>query len=580
MKKVVLKLCVAMLCSLSQVAYSQGEIRVNQIGYCQDSPKWAMVADIDAKSVTVCNANDGKVVLSNVPVTKSEYWKESGENIQWVDFSALKTPGRYFLQIGKTVSFPFEIKQNGVYDEISLWSLKAFYLWRSSTEIPAKYATFKGVSFARQAGHPDTEVLIHKSAASEKLPEGKIVSAPKGWYDAGDYNKYVVNAGITVHNLALAYEMYPDYFKKLDLNIPESNDNVPDILNELMWEYEWLLAMQDPNDGGVYCKLSTLRFCGMVQPHEDRQPRYMIGKTTTSALDFAAVMAAGARIFADYEKEFPGFSKKALDAAVRAWNWAEKYPDIKFDNPSDVWTGSYSDDYFEDERLFAAAELFVTTKDKKYFSKINFMQKFEMPTWRYVAGTGLMTLFFHLDKLPLDAKEKAMVESKYLKLADEYCELANKSAGRYPVKKFDWGSNGEISTVGAFLGLAYRHQKDASKSNADKYKMQMLNCFDYLLGVNATNYCFLSGFGSKSPRNQHDRRNESDNIDEPIPGYLSGGVATGFQNRDCGMDKYPSTFPAKAYYDGTCSFSTNEIAINWNAPFVLLTTIIQNEFCK
>ena len=112
-----------MLCSLSQVAYSQGEIRVNQIGYCQDSPKWAMVADIDAKSVTVCNANDGKVVLSNVPVTKSEYWKESGENIQWVDFSALKTPGRYFLQIGETVSFPFEIKQNSVYDEISLCSL-------------------------------------------------------------------------------------------------------------------------------------------------------------------------------------------------------------------------------------------------------------------------------------------------------------------------------------------------------------------------------------------------------------------------------------------------------------------------
>lgn len=551
----------------SMYTFSQN-IRVNQVGYLLQREKTAFVANMQEKSFAIKDAQTNATVY-NGTLSEGKYWNLSEETLQVADFSDFKQEGKYYISCGEANSYPFTIKANDIFQEISKASLRSFYYWRASTELLPEHATFNGIDFSRPMGHADDRVYIHKSAATKSRPEGTIVSAPKGWYDAGDYNIYVVNAGISYHSLALAYELSPEYYENLQLNIPESGNGIPDILNEMKWELDWLFAMQD-EDGGVYTKLSSLRFCSMIMPHEDKLDRYMIGKSTASALDFAAMMAMSSRIFKKYENKFPGISEKALDAAKRAWNWAKDNPEIYYENPSDVHTGNYKDNYVGDEFFWAAAELFITTGDQTFYKELNFNMNFAVPEWGSVNTLGLMSLMAHADKLPQNDNAAKLAFDKLIQ--DTY-GIYERSTNRIPVEIFNWGSNGVIAEAGALLGLAYKVYGE------QKYNEAMLSSWNYLLGCNPTNYCFVSGFGSKYPRHFHDRRCTSDGIDEPIPGYLAGG-ATNIILRDCGGNTYPSKAPAACYLDKICSFSTNEIAINWNAPLALLAGMVDGGFNK
>ena len=64
----------------------------------------------------------------------------------------------------------------------------------------------------------------------------------------------------------------------LDINIPESGDGAPDLLNEIVWNLRWMLTMQDPYDGGVYNKVTNANFDGMVMPSAAVTPRYVVPK--------------------------------------------------------------------------------------------------------------------------------------------------------------------------------------------------------------------------------------------------------------------------------------------------------------
>ncbi|MBR5433102.1 MAG: glycoside hydrolase family 9 protein [Bacteroidales bacterium] len=538
-------------------------IRVNQIGYNVDGPKTAFVANKQANTFEIKSVTTNSVVYTG-KLSEGSLWDKSEEMLQCADFSDFKQVGQYYIACGDDTSFPFQIQEKNLYTDISKASIRAFYYWRASTELLPQHATWNGTDFSRPMGHKDDVVKIHSSAATKSRPKGTIVSASKGWYDAGDYNLYVVNAGISYHALAFAYEMMPEYYKSLNLNIPESGNGIPDILNELKWELDWLFAMQD-EDGGVYTKLSSLRFCSMIMPHEDNLERYMIGKSTAAALDFAAMMAMASRIYKQYESVFPNISKKALTAAENAWNWAKKNPAIYFKNPSDVHTGGYGDSDMSDEFFWAAAEMYITTKEEKYYKELDFSQEFIVPEWGNVRTLGLMSLVLHNEVLP---KEHSNVFASFQKLTNDLYAMYERSTHKVPIEKFNWGSNGVIASSGALLGLAFKEYGD------EKYRHAMIDSWNYLLGCNPTGYCFISGFGSKYPRHFHDRRCTADGIEEPIPGYLAGG-STNYIIRDCGEKGYPSLTQAGCYRDAICSFSTNEIAINWNAPFALLAGMIE-----
>jgi endoglucanase len=533
-------------------------ILINQVGYLPNSAKIALLR-VKADKFDIVDVTSGKVVFTGKPGSP-EYWSFSGDSVCTADFSEVTIPGKYQLCLnGKSVcSYTFEIGQ-GVYTDITKASLKAFYLNRSGMEITKEF----GGKWARPAGHPDTNVLIHSSAASAKRPEGFKISSPGGWYDAGDYNKYIVNSGISTYTLLLFCQMYPEYYRNLNENIPESRNKIPDVMDEILYNLRWMLTMQDPNDGGVYHKLTNKKFCDFVMPGKATEPRYVVLKSTAASLDFAATMAMASRVLAKSEsQELISLGKKCLEAANKAYSWAKANPAIYYKNPSDISTGAYDDMNVKDEFFWAETELGLANNNFSLIPEKEIeKQKIMSPSWDYSGMTGIISL--SLTDNPKAEAIKKNAQKILLAYADQLVEKSEKSAYKVSLDYFKWGSNSDVVNLALIKLVAYKISSDK------KYLASVQGDVDYILGRNATGYCFVTGFGGKQAMNIHHRPSGSDGVTEPYPGFLAGGPNTVVLD-DC-PDITRSQFPAKSYADALCSYSTNEVAINWNAPlfFVL-----------
>lgn len=561
-------------------AKSQGEerIRINQAGYYPYAPKTAIVAgtgDISADAFYVIRAHTRDTVYRGIPEAVV-HSTNSSLVARCLRFDGLQQEGRYTITVpGIGSSFPFSIHRQ-VQQPVARSALKGFYYMRASMPLAPVHAG----KWARPAGHPDTAVLVHASAATEQRPAGTIISCPGGWYDAGDYNKYMVNSGISMGTLLSAYEDFPAYFDTLHTNIPESHDRIPDILNEILYNLRWMLSMQDPYDGGVYNKCTNAAFDGMVMPGVTKLPRYVVQKGTAATLDFAAVTAQAARIFGKFGRQLPGLADSCLRAAKYAWAWAQRYPGLAYNQEEmnkqytpRISTGGYGDRRFGDEWNWAACELYATTKDKAYYTVVaeRINDSLSLPSWGNVAMPGYYTLLRLEKQLPQGAGTLNIgaLQKRLVAFADGWLATVNANAFKTVMggrrSDFNWGSNGNAANQGIVLINAWFITKDR------KYIDNALTNLDYLLGRNATGYCFLTGAGSRSTRHPHHRPSVADGIDDPVPGLLAGGPNPARQDR-C---TYAFTEPETAYSDTDCSYASNEIAINWNAPLVYLANAIE-----
>jgi endoglucanase len=556
----------------SDAQENRGElVRLNQIGFYPDGQKLAVVLTESATEFYIVSSSDSRKVFSGKlsDVKQSTY---SPRKTKIADFSKISDVGNYFLvvpQVGS--SYEFSIKER-IHESIVKASLKAFYFQRFSLPLTRQFAG----QWARASSGSHNDILVHPSAASEKRPAGSVIASPRGWIDAGDYNKYVVNSGITTSTLLSAYEDFSSYYDSLNLNIPESKNALPDILDEALWNLRWMLTMQDPNDGGVYHKCTNAKFDGMVMPDKAISPRYVVQKGTAAALNLAAVAAQAARIFQRFNKQVPGLSDSCLSAAKKAWAWAKQNPTVEYDqnkmNKSfdpDVSTGGYGDNKFDDEFLWATAELAVSTKDPAYFKAINLppVTNEQIPSWNQVALLGYYALTRVNDKSQAELVNE--VKKRIVAKANALIEKVEQQTYHTPmgtsVKDFVWGSNAVAANQGILLLRAFEITKDK------KYFNHALSNLDYILGRNATGYSFVTGYGDKTPMHIHHRPSEADGIDEPVPGLLAGGPNPGMQDK-C---HYNSSVPDEAYVDDVCSYASNEVAINWNAPLVYLSGAIE-----
>ena len=551
---------------------ASNEVRLNQVGFYPLAPKLAVVLGNAAQKFNLEDARQ-QVVYSGT-LKASDKPDLSGSTIYTADFSSFQTPGDYTLRVpASNFSYPVHIRANA-HAEAAKASLKAFYLIRASMEIKPEF----GGQWARAKGHPDDRVLIHPSAATRNRPAGSMIASPRGWYDAGDYNKYIVNSGITTGTLLSLYEDFPGYTKTLDLHIPESNNQVPDLLDETLWNLRWMLSMQDPEDGGVYHKLSNAKFDGMIMPDQANSPRYVVQKSTAATLDFAAVMAQASRIYKSYEQQFPGLSDSCLRASEQAWNWATTNPAVLYEqdlmnkrfSPA-VSTGAYGDSHVEDEFIWAAAELYISTKDAKYLQAVHLNNaRLSIPSWSAVSMLGYYSLLRNREDLTDTGKALIpALAKKMLAFADELADPSKLSAyqttmGR-TAKDYNWGSSSNAANQGIALIQAYKLTRNK------KYMDAALGNLDYLLGRNGTSYSFLTGFGEKPVMHPHHRTSIADGVADPVPGLLSGGPNPG------GQDKVPtpSKVPNQAFVDNDQAYAVNEIAINWNAPFAYLANAIE-----
>lgn len=545
--------------SATGIAPPPAGIHLNQIGFYPAMKKEAVIVSAPLSDFYIVSS-DKEDTLYTGTLSTTATWNASGETVRIADFSTFNIPGDYYLLVPNLpYSHPFKINSS-VHHSLAKAALKSFYFQRCSSPITAAC----GAPWTRSIGHPDNQVLVHNSAASPYRPTDTKINASGGWYDAGDFNKYVINSGISTHTMLSLYEHYKDFLDTLNLNIPESSNNAPDILDEIRWQMKWLLAMQDPYDGGVYFKLTTPYFDGTIMPSNSTQSRYVIKKTTAAALDFAAVCAQAARVYKDHETEYPGLADSCINAAFKAWKWARKNPSVQYiqsqlTSPT-INTGGYGDASFADEFHWAAMELYVTTKIDSFYTLSGSSVNFGAPGWADVRALAYVSLNLHRKNLTPVA-DTSLFKSRLLTFSNSLRNRVASSAYKIAMgdNDFYWGSNGVAANQAFMLLSAFEIAGDSSFLKA------ALANLDYLLGRNATNYCFVTGFGNKSPMNIHHAISGADGIQNPIPGLMAGGPNTD-QPGDCGAGAYPSTLKAKSYADTYCSYSTNEVAINWNAP--------------
>jgi endoglucanase len=562
------------VCAQLKSDAGKDQIRLNQIGFYPDAPKIAIILTSKAGSFTLQGM--GKKVVYKGVLKKSGQSDFAGQYTWIADFSSFTKPGKYVLNVqGVGSSYSFNISRN-VHQEVARATIKAFYFMRASTPLLEKYAG----KWHRAMGHPDNKVLVHASAVSEGRPEGFFVSSPRGWYDAGDYNKYIVNSGISTYTLLSLYEDFPEYMKTVKLNIPESGNGIPDLLNETLWNLRWMLTMQDSIDGGVYHKLTNAAFDKMEMPDKATEPRYIIQKSTAATLDFTAVMAQSARVFRQYEVQLPGFADSCREAALKAWEWAQANPHVIYNKyvlnanfSPKITTGDYGDNEVRDEFIWAASELFVTLKDIKYVNKINLIPdtKMPLPSWSQVRVLGYYTIARNSERAAgAGYKNIAEIKKRIVNYADGLIKGANKTAYKAVMydkrANFIWGSNSVAANQGVALIQAYKLTGDK------KYLKYALGNLDYILGRNGTGYSFVTGYGSKTPMHPHHRPSVADGIVDPIPGLLAGGANPGMEDRI----PVPSTIPDEAYTDNDQAYASNEVAINWNSPMAYLVNALES----
>jgi len=545
-------------------ANSTLEIKVDQVGYLPNAAKIAMVATKNpATEFTVNQSKDGKPVFHGaLSAARDDF--DSGDKVQAADFSKWIKNGTYYIDVpGVGRSWDFDIAPD-VYAKAWRLAMRSFYGQRCGIAVDLG-PEFPG--YKHEACHLEGAYHASSGKTGPKVSKG-------GWHDAGDYGRYVVNSGISTGTLLWAFEMYGSRLKSVNLAIPESGNGQPDMLNEIKWNLDWMLSMQD-DDGGVWQKQTSERFCDFIMPEKDKLVSYVIGtgkepfKSSCATGDLAAVMAIAGRVYQPYS---PAYGDKCTKAAQKAWDWLAKHTNVPFRNPPGVATGEYGDANCADEQLWAAAELFRTTGDQAYsryfldhysaFRKSTVDAEAEPPSWADVASMASWT--YAMSKGG-DAAAVNSIRHDLIASADDIANRTGNNGYRISLTNRDyvWGSNGVLANYGMELLIA------GSLLHNERYSEAALEDLHYLLGRNTFSLSFVTRVGENPFRHPHHRPSGADNNEEPWPGLLSGGPNKGRQD-DVMAKLSPDLPPAKTFLDDQGAYSANEVAINWNAPLVFL----------
>ncbi|MCX6151238.1 MAG: glycoside hydrolase family 9 protein [Ignavibacteriales bacterium] len=559
--KFVILLLIAM--SLSLPAKN---VLLNQVGYLPKTAKYLFVTN-SADSFYIHDSQSKQILYSGALSLWALNDESTGLTIYKGDFSSFKQTGKYFITTDQNDSSSSFSISDTVFNDAYHKSLKGFYYQRCGAILAGANAGL----YYHTSCHT-TDGVYHTSTG-----QSGYRNTSGGWHDAGDYGKYVVNAGVSVGTLLMAYEYFPDRFNQDDLNIPESKNNIPDILDESRYELNWLLKMQNA-DGGVFAKLTKKNFEGFIMPNYDSGTRYVYEVASTATADFAAMLARAYRIYKNFD---PAFSDQCLTAAVNAWAFLEAHSSIVpsggFRNPSDTFTGEYGDGNDKDERLWAAAELFVSTGEEKYHSyfKTHYAESglfTSSMSWANLRPMAHLTYLFGSN--PTIDKG---IQNSLLQALKNYCnELVTRknSNGLHVVlnsNEYNWGCNSDVLNKAILLIAGYTLTKTES------YFETALDQLNYIYGSNAIDISFVTGTGTRFPMNPHHRPSASDGIKNPVPGLLAGGPNSGLQDDILKAYFTSSTPPALCYIDNQGSYASNEICINWNAPLVFVSGYFNGE---
>ena len=576
-------------------------VLVNQVGYFPRLSKIATVKGANAIAWQLINAN--KEVVASGTTVPFGLDKASGDQVSVADFSSFTGEGSGFtIKAGGAVSHPFDVR-NDLYRKLKYDALAYYYQTRSGIAIEMPYAG--GEQWVRPAGH--IGVLPNKGDTKVPCWPGTgctyTLDVSGGWYDAGDQGKYVVNAGISVWTLLNFWERTKYRgssaadFADGRMNIPENKNGVPDLLDEVRWEIDWELKMQVPEGeklaGMAHHKIHDFKWApDTMAPQDDPTERYLLPPSTAATLNLAANAAQAARVWRTIDK---AFAEKCLVAAERAWTAALANPEtlVARGGPSGgafPGGGAFDDDKVGDDFYWAASELFITTKKaeyKDYLTKSEHFKRVESDwtdnpgmftsmTWADTQTLGSVSLAIVPNGLP--AADVAEIRKKIVERGDLYLGLIPKGGYRLPFgvpeKGYPWGSTSFVLNNALMMGLAYDLTHDA------KYLSGVAMGMDYILGRNALDQSYITGYGDRPLENPYHRfwcYQVNHKYPKPPPGVLSGGANSELQDPWVQAAGIQPCAPQKCFLDIQGAWSVNEIDINWNAPLAWVTAFLDEQ---
>ncbi|MCY0878722.1 MAG: glycoside hydrolase family 9 protein [Firmicutes bacterium] len=521
-----------------------GRFLVNRVGYAAGQPKF--VYSLDPLQGARVMSEDATVLLTaGEKNVEMRYEQEMHTAIYRWDVSELRREERYRVSRGdeddtlRVARDPFR--------EVFRLAMRSYYLQRCGQAIDDRES---GVQHA----------ACHLALATT-VEEGETRDVSGGWHDAGDYGRYMPTAGVTVGQLLLLLVLVPELVQYCDLGTREAEKSgISDVLAEVRYELDWMLRMQR-SDGGVYHKVSTERFPGMIMPEADDGRLWVYSVATPDTAVFAAAMARASRVFQAVDARF---ASQCLAAADAAWKFLKSHEPML--HPKNGFTGSYLTKSDADERLWAAAELFLSTREQEFQEYLRQQwdamfsgQAVLVPiNWEDVSTMAVLALALE-DGVDVALQEKA--KQSLIVSAEHLVSRIN----RHPFGcallpgEYRWASAKTALAYGVNLAAAHYLTK------RPEFLLGAVRQWDYVLGCNPLGRSWVTGTGPDSPQHPHHRYVVASGI--MIPGLLVGGPNAQAHQQD-GI--VPETVGPLAYVDDERAYAVNEPAIDYNAPLVVL----------
>lgn len=584
-------------------------IRVNQEGYFPNLSKVATLVSSSATPLDWQLKNSAGTIVAQGKTIVKGFDHSSGDDVHTIDFSSYTTEGKgYYLSVEGDKSLPFDIRCD-LYTKMKYDSMKYFYHNRSGIAIEMPFAD--SAELVRAAGHPNDVVVPNMLPGTDE--NYYTLDVTGGWYDGADYGKYAGIGGIATWTLMNEYEhalYYGDVsvapFADNSLNIPESGNGYPDILDESRYNLQTLLKMQVPENykyaGMVHHKAYDKSWNNPgLSPEYDKQERYLAFVSTVATLNLAAAAGQGARLWKQYDE---AFSATCLTAAEKAWDAAIKYPEIYTYSSSLL---PYSTDYVDAEFYWAACELYVTTGKAKYLDYLKASKYYlQEPTqiinnkdnkisgcfdWGNPQGMGTITLALVPNGLPTE--DVATAKSNILAAADKFISTTNSQGYGVPIEEsklgyayeevvgFPFESNALV--VNAAIVMAYAHEfSEENGKEETKYLNGVSGVMDYILGRNPNIRSYVTGYGEypvKNPNHVIWANQEFASCPKAPAGCLSSGPnseLTDDRVKSMGL-KAGETPAEKCFFDDLYSWSTNEISTWVNAPLAWVSAYLDEK---
>jgi endoglucanase len=590
----------------------QTYILVDQFGYRLLDPKVAIIVQPPTDPETNDRASfprlsDSYQVIrvdnqQSIYEAKAEVWQDglihqqSGDRAAWFDFSSVERPGVYIIRNSRTgdPSATFEISED-VYRKLLTPVTRMFYYQRSGFSKQPPYADPRWTDEAAFLG-PGQDTEAH--FVNDKSNNNLVRDMRGGWFDAGDTNKYVTFAATAIHQLLDAYHENPELWTD-NFNIPESGNGTPDLIDEIIYELDWLKRMQD-DDGGVFIKIGTLDYQLFEKPSMDNRPRFYGPKCSSSTIAAAGMFAHAALVLKDLPSHV-SYAGELRERAIIAWSWYQSNERSDSCDDQEIKSGDADRSLEEQTELSIAAAIYLAaiTQDliyKNYIdSHIDLITDclYCNDTWYpyHVNFADALLYYIGLPSSNLTIRERLQESlSQLVKTSPTYASGDERDPYRayMPDEQYHWGSN----AIKALYGISNCDVKFIG-IDADSYNQYQGRCLDalhYFHGVNPLGLVYLSNmyaYGAEHSVNElhhgwfdhgiYDNALTSPN--GPAPGYITGGPNRNYT----GSAQIDLRYPMKAYLDSNNKshdmrmWEITEPAIYYQSAYLKLLSRLCNQ---